>query len=196
MRQRDRRAVRQRRPDLRASWRCGTASACPRTREIGDPIDLTWARRFAAWASYAFGQPLPQHQPGVGVNAFAHESGIHADGALKDHRNYELYDEDALGPFPADRHAGSGRLVLTGEYGGMAGFRHVMDDLGIEVERRGPDVQAGAAVQRGDGPAADRRRATADRRVPRTSWRCSIRGYTEPQSMPCSMIQSKDAVSS
>jgi isopropylmalate/homocitrate/citramalate synthase len=105
----------------------------PAGATIGDPIDLTWARRFASWASYAFGQPLPQHQPGVGVNAFAHESGIHADGALKDHRNYELYDEDTLGPFPADRHARTGRLVLTGEYGGLAGFRHVMDDLGVDV---------------------------------------------------------------
>jgi homocitrate synthase NifV len=101
--------------------------------EIGDPLDLGWARRFALWASYAFGQPMPYNQPGVGVNAFAHESGIHADGALKDHRNYELYDEEILGPFPADRHAERGRLVLTGEYGGMAGFRHVMDELGVEV---------------------------------------------------------------
>ena len=59
--------------------------------------------------------------------------GIHADGALKDHGNYELYDEAALGPFPEDWHARSGRVVLTGEYGGKAGFRHVMDGLGIEV---------------------------------------------------------------
>jgi isopropylmalate/homocitrate/citramalate synthase len=100
---------------------------------IGDPVDLSWARRFAWWASYAFGQPLPQNQPGTGRNAFAHESGIHADGALKDRHNYELYDDDALGPFPADWHARSGRTVLTGEYGGMAGFRHVMDGLGIEI---------------------------------------------------------------
>src|SRR5216683_398626 len=99
---------------------------------IGDPVDLTWARRFAWWASYAFGQPLPQGQPGVGRNAFAHESGIHADGALKDRQNYELYDDDALGPFPADWHATEGRVVLTGEYGGKAGFRHVMDGLGVE----------------------------------------------------------------
>src|SRR6266581_3870164 len=26
---------------------------------IGDPIDLSWARRFGLWAAYAFGQPLP-----------------------------------------------------------------------------------------------------------------------------------------
>lgn len=100
--------------------------------EIGDPIDLSWARRFALWASYAFGQPLPYNQVGVGRNAFAHESGIHADGALKDHGNYELYDEETLGPFPDDWHARPGRVVLTGEYGGKAGFRHVMDGLGVE----------------------------------------------------------------
>jgi homocitrate synthase NifV len=101
--------------------------------EIGDALDLAWARRFALWASYAFGQPLPYNQPGVGVNAFAHESGIHADGALKDHRNYELYDEDALGPFPTDHHTTRGRVVLTGEYGGRAGFRHVMSNLEVEL---------------------------------------------------------------
>jgi isopropylmalate/homocitrate/citramalate synthase len=101
--------------------------------EIGDALDLSWARRFALWASYAFGQPLPHNQVGVGNNAFAHESGIHADGALKDHRNYELYDEDTLGPFPQDWHTRRGRVILTGEYGGKAGFRHVMDGLGIEV---------------------------------------------------------------
>jgi isopropylmalate/homocitrate/citramalate synthase len=100
--------------------------------EIGDPVDLTWARRLALWASYAFGQPLPQNQPGAGRNAFAHESGIHADGALKDRQNYELYDDATLGPFPQDWHARAGRVVLTGEYGGMAGFRHVMDGLGLD----------------------------------------------------------------
>jgi isopropylmalate/homocitrate/citramalate synthase len=100
---------------------------------IGDPVDLSWARRLGLWASYAFGQPLPQGQPGVGRNAFAHESGIHADGALKDRQNYELYDDETLGPFPADWHTRQGRVVLTGEYGGKAGFRHVMDGLGIEV---------------------------------------------------------------
>jgi isopropylmalate/homocitrate/citramalate synthase len=100
---------------------------------IADPIDLSWARRFGWWASDAFGQPLPLGQPGVGRNAFSHESGIHADGALKDRHNYELYDDDTLGPFPHDWTDREGRVVLTGEYGGKAGFRHVMDGLGIEI---------------------------------------------------------------
>src|SRR6266567_3883307 len=100
---------------------------------IGDPLDLSWARRFGLWAAYVFGQPLPPAWPGVGRNAFAHESGIHADGALKDRGNYELYDDAALGPFPADWFTRQGRVVLTGEYGGKAGFRHVLDGLGIAV---------------------------------------------------------------
>jgi isopropylmalate/homocitrate/citramalate synthase len=114
---------------LAFSHAIGMAAQAP----LGDKLDLSWARRLGLWASYAFGQPLPQNQPGTGVNAFAHESGIHADGALKDRQNYELYDDEALGPFPSDWFARRGRVVLTGEYGGMAGFRHVMDGLGIEV---------------------------------------------------------------
>jgi len=107
---------------------------------IGDPLDLSWARRFALWASYAFGQPLPPAWPGVGRNAFAHESGIHADGALKDRANYELYDDAVLGPFPHDWFARDGRVVLTGEYGGKAGFRHVLDGLGIEIAPDSEDL--------------------------------------------------------
>src|SRR5580692_10551278 len=107
---------------------------------IGDPVDLSWARRFGLWAAYAFGQPLPPAWPGVGRNAFAHESGIHADGALKDRGNYELYDDATLGPFPDDWHTRAGRVVLTGEYGGKAGFRHVMDSLGIPVAADAEDL--------------------------------------------------------
>jgi homocitrate synthase NifV len=107
---------------------------------IGDAIDLSWARRFALWASYALNQPLPLNQVGTGRNAFAHESGIHADGALKDHGNYELYDEQTLGPFPHDHHRQLGRVVLTGEYGGKAGFRHVLDELEVTVAAADEDL--------------------------------------------------------
>ncbi len=107
---------------------------------VGDALDLSWARRFGLWAAYAFGQPLPAAWPGVGRNAFAHESGIHADGALKDRGNYELYDDAVLGPFPADWYAREGRVVLTGEYGGKAGFRHVLDGLGVQLAPGAEDL--------------------------------------------------------
>ena len=51
-------------------------------------IDLSKAWKLAKYTAYAFGIPIPVNQPAVGDNAFAHESGIHADGALKDRRNY------------------------------------------------------------------------------------------------------------
>lgn len=71
----------------RTQWNLPMDPARPRAlfatqmsvRRLGDPIDLSWARRFAHWASYALAQQPPES--GVGRNAFAHESGIHADGA-------------------------------------------------------------------------------------------------------------------
>lgn len=98
---------------------------------LDEHIDLTKAWKLARYASYAFNLPIPINQPGVGANAFAHESGIHADGALKDRRNYELYDPEDVGRGEPEL-ADTGRIITTGEYGGIKGFRHVYNKLGIE----------------------------------------------------------------
>jgi homocitrate synthase NifV len=96
-------------------------------------VDLKKSWRIARYASYAFGIPIPIKQVGVGANAFAHESGIHADGALKNRRNYELYDPEDVGRGePEMLH--TGRVITTGEYGGIKGFRHVYDKLGIHFK--------------------------------------------------------------
>ncbi|TET39740.1 MAG: homocitrate synthase [Dehalococcoidia bacterium] len=98
--------------------------------EIGDPINLVVANKLAKYVSYAFGIPIPINQPGVGANVFAHEAGIHADGALKDRRNYELFDYEILGVEEEERVL-TGRVITTGEFGGLAGSRHVYNTLGI-----------------------------------------------------------------
>lgn len=95
---------------------------------LGNEIDLTKSWRIARFASYAFGVPIPINQPGVGANAFAHASGIHADGVLKDPDNYELYGFEELGrgePEIVD----TGREISTGQYSGISGFRYVMDEI-------------------------------------------------------------------
>lgn len=97
---------------------------------LDENVDLKKAWRIAKYASYAFGIPIPINQPGVGANAFAHESGIHADGALKDRRNYELYDPEDVGRGEPEL-LETGRIITTGEYGGLKGFRYVYDKLGI-----------------------------------------------------------------
>ena len=101
--------------------------------KIDDNIDLSKAWKLAKYTAYAFGLPIPINQPAVGDNAFAHESGIHADGALKDRRNYELYDFEELGRGEPEI-IETGRMITTGEYGGIKGFRNVYNKLEIEFK--------------------------------------------------------------
>jgi len=97
-----------------------------------DPrIDLSKIWRLAKYASYAFDVPIPINQPGVGDNAFAHASGIHADGVLKDIRNYELYDYEELGRGDPEI-IETGRHICVGEYSGIKGFRNVYEKLEVE----------------------------------------------------------------
>lgn len=100
---------------------------------LDDAINLMNAWKTAKYASYAFGVPISMNQVGVGENAFAHESGIHADGALKDRRNYELYDYEELGRGDPEI-IETGRSITIGEYSGIKGFRNVYEKLEIEFQ--------------------------------------------------------------
>ncbi|MFH1191410.1 MAG: homocitrate synthase, partial [Candidatus Omnitrophota bacterium] len=97
---------------------------------LDEKINLKVAWKICKYASYAFGIPIPLNQPGVGSNAFAHESGIHADGALKDRRNYELYDYEELGRGEPEV-IETGRKITVGEYSGIKGFRNVYEKLEV-----------------------------------------------------------------
>ncbi|NLW46527.1 MAG: homocitrate synthase [Firmicutes bacterium] len=99
--------------------------------QLDPKIDLSKSWQLAKYASYAFNVPIPINQVGVGWNAFAHESGIHADGALKDRKNYELYDYEELGRGEPEI-IETGRMITTGEYGGIKGFRNVYEKMEIE----------------------------------------------------------------
>lgn len=101
--------------------------------EIDPQIDLSKAWKLSKYTAYAFGVPVPINQPAVGDNAFAHESGIHADGALKDRRNYELYDFEDLGRGEPEI-IETGRMITVGEYGGIKGFRNVYEGLELEFK--------------------------------------------------------------
>ena len=97
---------------------------------LGIPIDLSKAWKIARFAEYAFQVDIPINQPGVGANAFAHSSGIHADGVLKDPENYELYGFEELGrgePALVE----TGREIISGQYSGISGFSHVMGKMAV-----------------------------------------------------------------
>ncbi|MFH1924941.1 MAG: homocitrate synthase [Chloroflexota bacterium] len=103
--------------------------------QLGQPIDLSKSFKIAKFASYAFGVPIPINQPGVGANAFAHASGIHADGVLKDPENYELYGYEELGrgdPVMVE----TGREIIAGQYSGISGFSHIMGKMEVRFSSR------------------------------------------------------------
>jgi isopropylmalate/homocitrate/citramalate synthase len=96
-------------------------------------VNLKAAWKTCKYASYAFKVPIPITQPGVGANAFAHASGIHADGVIKDRKNYELYDYEELGRGEPELIV-TGRQIVVGEYSGIRGFRNVYDNLEVEFK--------------------------------------------------------------
>ncbi len=61
----------------------------------------------------------------VGANAFAHSSGIHQDGVLKERSTYEIID-------PKDVGAGGSEIVLTARSGRHA-LRHRLEELGYTL---------------------------------------------------------------
>ncbi|HLW93907.1 MAG TPA: alpha-isopropylmalate synthase regulatory domain-containing protein, partial [Solirubrobacteraceae bacterium] len=62
----------------------------------------------------------------VGRNAFAHESGIHQDGVLKERSTYEIMDATSVG-------LAANTLVL-GKHSGRHALRQALENLGIEVQ--------------------------------------------------------------
>lgn len=96
---------------------------------------MSKAWKIAKFASYAFGVPIPLNQPGVGANAFAHESGIHADGVLKDPENYELYGFEELGRGEPEL-VDTGREICAGEYSGISGFSHIMGRMAVSFSNK------------------------------------------------------------
>ena len=103
--------------------------------KFGIPVRLSKAWKICKYASYAFDVPIAINQPGVGANAFAHASGIHADGVLKDPQNYELYDFKELGRGEPEL-VETGREIASGEYSGISGFSHIMGKMEIDFENR------------------------------------------------------------
>lgn len=101
--------------------------------QLAKPLNLTKAWKISRFASYAFAVPIPINQPGVGANAFAHSSGIHADGVLKDPQNYELYSFDEVGRGEPEL-VETGRAICSGEYTGISGFKHIMGQMSISFD--------------------------------------------------------------
>jgi len=63
----------------------------------------------------------------VGKNAFAHESGIHQDGILKNKETYEIITPSDIGLYMED-------TLVLGKHSGRAAFRDKLSKLGFTLE--------------------------------------------------------------
>ena len=85
------------------------------------------------------GQPIPRDKPVVGANAFAHESGIHQAGVLKNPETYEIMTPDSIG-LP-------GNAIVLGKHSGKNAVKAKLDTMGYNLEPEQVD-QVTAAVKR------------------------------------------------
>ena len=71
--------------------------------------------------------PVQPNKAIVGSNAFAHSSGVHQDGILKDRSTYEIMRPEDLG---IHQH----QIVLTAR-SGRAALRHRLSEMGFELDK-------------------------------------------------------------
>jgi len=90
-----------------------------------ETVDLEGLADLSRAVASATGVEVPPNKAVCGQNAFAHESGIHTDGTLKDERMYEPYPPKSVG---RER-----RLVL-GKHAGRAGVEAALADHGVDLE--------------------------------------------------------------
>lgn len=78
--------------------------------------------RTSQMVSQICNMPIPANKAVVGSNAFAHSSGIHQDGVLKNRENYEILTPESIGLHKI-------QLNLTSR-SGRAAVKHRMEEMG------------------------------------------------------------------
>jgi len=88
-------------------------------------IESTMLNRASKLVSAATSFPVQFNKAIVGRNAFAHESGIHQDGMLKNTQTYEIMTPESVGV--------SKTSLVMGKHSGRNAFRDKLKGLGYEV---------------------------------------------------------------
>ncbi len=76
--------------------------------------------------SRIIGQPIARNKPIVGANAFAHESGIHQAGVLKNPETYEIMTPASIGL--------SGNALVMGKHSGKNAVKAKLESLGYNLD--------------------------------------------------------------
>jgi len=102
-----------------------------RTRQdyfgIDSGIDAKEFYKTSRMVSEMLGMPVPANKAIVGANAFAHSSGIHVDGVIKNPLTYEIISPEEVG-------SPKSAVVLTARTG-RAGLKHRLEELGYSLNK-------------------------------------------------------------
>lgn len=93
--------------------------------QVETGLNLKEIKRSSQLVSRLTGSPIQPNKAVVGKNAFAHESGIHQDGVLKNPETYEIISPALIGE-------GDVPLVL-GKHSGRAAFRDRAEKMGFNL---------------------------------------------------------------
>ena len=88
-------------------------------------IESTMLMRASKLVSAATSFPVQYNKAIVGRNAFAHESGIHQDGMLKNTQTYEIMTPESVGVKQTS--------LVMGKHSGRHAFIHKLDELGYKL---------------------------------------------------------------
>ncbi len=111
--------------------RAGNASleevlmAIKTTLGVDNGYDIGKLKNLCEYVSIASGRRLSPWKTIVGDNIFSHESGIHADGALKNPLTYEIFDPLKLG---------LERKIVIGKHSGTAAIKNKLKANGINID--------------------------------------------------------------
>ena len=98
------------------------ALKCLHNIDLGIPTNRF--RELAEYVAEASGRAIPVWKAIVGDNVFAHESGIHADGVIKNPRNYEIFSPEEVGLT---------RQLVVGKHSGSHTIIHKFREFGIDL---------------------------------------------------------------
>lgn len=99
---------------------------CHKDLKIDTNINTQKIYETSRLVSNLMNMPVQPNKAVVGRNAFAHSSGIHQDGVLKNRENYEIMD-------PADVGLDKNSIILTAR-SGRAALKHRLSVLGVELD--------------------------------------------------------------
>ena len=115
---------------------------------------LYWLKEVADYVSFATGVVIPPNKAIVGPNAFAHESGIHTHGVLRNPLTYE--------PFPP-KLVGNVRRLTIGKQSGTAIIQHRAEELsGRKIEKTDPRLENLVQLVKGVYASGERKSSLKD----------------------------------